>query len=573
MPGVISKLPVGSRLFVGHLAAEKTDKFEIASIFVVYGSIVEILLKGSFGFVQYMDPVACNEAILCENGRVVGGVKIDLSVSRDKRSRGGEREEEQPPTRRGDGGGRDNRHERERDRRRGNVDSYHPVPGDRRDRERDRERNDRREREFDRREKERDRFERDRGRRGGRSRSRSRSRSPPGGARRGGRSDTSTVVGSRAGGGAVPGGLMGVGSFGHQAVLPVGRFQPINLSMSNPNEFALPRRYPPNVPDCQVIVLDDVDRTFISHVESVMRNSGIPVETLFLSRKMSLKVVVHQMIMEGVKAIIFVEHQHVRMGTVSMHVFSNAGTVAEYDNITIEIAAAVFHRDHQSSIQSFSGIQTQGLGLGPLQSPQQMMAALGGVGGHQANLLTSLLGGTGQQQSQQQSLMQPQVGMHYAGAQNSMYGGGAGVAPLPTANSTTASLLAQLQQQQQQPIQSIQSQQFSGLQPSSGIPMPSLKLQSALSGLIPSTGSQSQLQSQQPQQQPPSSVPNLSGFLSILGKQQQQQQGQGQIQQQQPASGMTGVGGGSGGGSGGNDATMSILAKLRQLQELGGGGH
>ncbi|KAJ3194414.1 hypothetical protein HK101_002734, partial [Irineochytrium annulatum] len=68
-PGVISRLPANARLFLGNLASEKTTKFEIAAIFANYGTIVEILLKSSFGFVQFTDPVACQEAIRQEQGR------------------------------------------------------------------------------------------------------------------------------------------------------------------------------------------------------------------------------------------------------------------------------------------------------------------------------------------------------------------------------------------------------------------------------------------------------------------------------------------------------------------------
>ncbi|KAJ3088102.1 hypothetical protein HK102_009590 [Quaeritorhiza haematococci] len=75
-PSVIGKLPPGSRLFLGNLASERTDKGEVASIFAQYGNIVEILFKGSYGFIQYDNPTSCREAIRCEQGRVLGGINL-----------------------------------------------------------------------------------------------------------------------------------------------------------------------------------------------------------------------------------------------------------------------------------------------------------------------------------------------------------------------------------------------------------------------------------------------------------------------------------------------------------------
>ncbi len=83
--GLISKLPRGARLFLGRLPQQMT-KDELASIFVQYGNIVEIVLKGVFGFIQFETHEECKEAADRENQRELHGSRIgtyclDLKVT------------------------------------------------------------------------------------------------------------------------------------------------------------------------------------------------------------------------------------------------------------------------------------------------------------------------------------------------------------------------------------------------------------------------------------------------------------------------------------------------------------
>jgi hypothetical protein len=77
-PNIMFSLPPDSRLFVGNLASEKTSREELARIFAQYGDIFEVVLKESYGFVQYDNPQSCLEAIRMENGRVVAGLKMGM---------------------------------------------------------------------------------------------------------------------------------------------------------------------------------------------------------------------------------------------------------------------------------------------------------------------------------------------------------------------------------------------------------------------------------------------------------------------------------------------------------------
>jgi len=78
-----------ARLFIGNLASEKTSQAELRSIFEPYGRITEkLVIRRSFGFVQFDTMESAQAALNGEQGRAVGGLKIDLSMA-DNRAAGG----------------------------------------------------------------------------------------------------------------------------------------------------------------------------------------------------------------------------------------------------------------------------------------------------------------------------------------------------------------------------------------------------------------------------------------------------------------------------------------------------
>ncbi|KAJ3311121.1 hypothetical protein HDU76_003206, partial [Blyttiomyces sp. JEL0837] len=109
---LIAGLPDGSRMYMGNLefvdlgkkmkgfrggqgeggvVVSGTFSEEIGAIFVVYGDVLEIMLRGSYGFVQFRNPEACAEAVRVENGRrLLNGARLKLAISVDnKRSKFG----------------------------------------------------------------------------------------------------------------------------------------------------------------------------------------------------------------------------------------------------------------------------------------------------------------------------------------------------------------------------------------------------------------------------------------------------------------------------------------------------
>ncbi|KAI9030393.1 hypothetical protein DFJ74DRAFT_468365 [Hyaloraphidium curvatum] len=286
---VMFSLPNDSRLFVGNLASEKTSKEEMARIFAQYGDVYEIVIKDSYGFIQYDNAESVLEAIRMENGRLLAGLKLDLSVAKNRRERRAEQERDRAMR---ETFGRDREPPR----------GFGPYRGS--------DRRDARDRPYDSR-------ERTRGRNRGDSYSpeRRRSYSPP--YSRGGppgRNDSP---------------LMSI--LGGRLRLDI----PISTS-----DFLLPRRYGTNVPEVQVIVIGQVDKQYVLHVENRFRGAGMHVEVLFLSAKLSLELVLQQMNYEGVRAVVFVERGFDATETVTMLIFDGSTGYVEYDRVGLDKAVA-----------------------------------------------------------------------------------------------------------------------------------------------------------------------------------------------------------------------------------------
>ena len=135
-------------MFIGNLATEKTTIPEIEKIFAKHGRLAEPpVLRRSFGFVQFDDPRAAAVAIERENGTMIGGLRIDVSLADNRPVRAKGEDDNGPPSagRRGDRDReRDRGPDRKRERSRERPGGGRPRGNDSgRDRDRDRDRNDR----------------------------------------------------------------------------------------------------------------------------------------------------------------------------------------------------------------------------------------------------------------------------------------------------------------------------------------------------------------------------------------------------------------------------------------------
>ncbi|CAJ0907451.1 4876_t:CDS:2 [Entrophospora sp. SA101] len=114
------------------------------------------------------------------------------------------------------------------------------------------------------------------------------------------------------------------------------------------DEFPLPRRQGNQVPECQIIALEEVDRSYLWQVENAFREATISVHTLHLSRKLQIQAVVRQMIVEGVHAVVFLERALVINGKVNMQIFERQRS---QDNVKYdEDAVGLLSRARVSSV-------------------------------------------------------------------------------------------------------------------------------------------------------------------------------------------------------------------------------
>lgn len=82
LPKTAKNRPKNARVFVGNLASEFTNVNEMTSIFYKYGELIEEpVLRRSFGFIQYASAESASRAVDAEQGRIIGGIAIDLSIA------------------------------------------------------------------------------------------------------------------------------------------------------------------------------------------------------------------------------------------------------------------------------------------------------------------------------------------------------------------------------------------------------------------------------------------------------------------------------------------------------------
>ncbi|KAG8529244.1 uncharacterized protein KY384_005879 [Bacidia gigantensis] len=344
--GTWDRFPQGSRLFLGNLFTEKVSKRMIFDVFSKYGRLAQISMKNAYGFVQFVDPGCSSSALVAEEGTELGGRKIHLEISKPQKN-----------TRNaGNSGNADragrNRRSRSPDYGRGSNtrqgiqhvgqnpygvyerrtrDDYRPVrsPSPRRGYDNHLARNGL------------DRYY------GGK---RSRSRSPPYG--RNGR---------------------------YRSRSPQGR------DLDDERTLPIPRRNPVQVPDVQIIIVDESDRTFVGYIQQSFRDRSLRCDVLQLPRGVSLQAVIKRQILEGVQAVVKIHRKSQVTGKIPLQLFDRSGGPSnirfdEYEELDAAVAADVVIRSKQPQAQPMPQSQhyPQNPGYGPPQHqvhqmPQQHM--------------------------------------------------------------------------------------------------------------------------------------------------------------------------------------------------------
>lgn len=130
--------------------------------------------------------------------------------------------------------------------------------------------------------------------------------------------------------------------------------------------LGIPRRAPTDVPDVQILLMEELDRNFISWVESEIRKRGLKTEVMFLSPRLPVEIVVKRQILEGVMAVVKLTRRTQDASKIPLQVFDRsrgADNVRydDYENLDPSIAAEVVLREKAKVAAA----------LQPQQPPQQ----------------------------------------------------------------------------------------------------------------------------------------------------------------------------------------------------------
>ncbi|KAL4906159.1 hypothetical protein BDW74DRAFT_139271 [Aspergillus multicolor] len=322
--GLWDRFPYGSRLFVGNLPTERVTKRDLFHIFHNYGKLAQISIKQAYGFIQFLEVSSCKRALEGEQGAIVRGRKVHLEISKPQRNTRPAPTQSEPsraPPRRS----------RSPDYARGGLPSNRSSrgPGDRYDRPHEPARlpfSDFRDEPSHRR-REDYRPPRSPSPRGYRAREgyRSRDRTPERFDRRDRRRSRSPYGRDRR----------------YRSPSPRGR-----ATYDSDADIPVPRRAPRDVPDVQILVLEELDRNFIYHIESSFRNRGLRVDVLALGARIPLDAAVKRQASEGVLAVVRLSRPSYLQGKIPLQIFDRSAGVdnvrsIEYPDLDPHVAADI----------------------------------------------------------------------------------------------------------------------------------------------------------------------------------------------------------------------------------------
>ncbi|KAI8627262.1 hypothetical protein F5Y19DRAFT_183569 [Xylariaceae sp. FL1651] len=269
------RFPDGSRIFIGNLSSERVSKKEVFDIFSKFGRLAQISLKQAYGFVQYHTVAEGQAAMDNLQGIEIRGRKINLEFSRQQKKEG-------------EGNNRGNRGKRESDRHENNRarrDDYRPSrqPSPRRG-------NHRQQPSID------SNHNRGRGYHESNTSNRRRSQSPSYGSR---------------------------DPYRHRSPSP---YHPHPAA----TDLDLPRRYGAEIPDVQFLLLQDVERDFVSWAQRAFTAQGLRVDVMFLNPQFPRDAVIQRQVLEGVHAVAELDFRAQQLGKIPLQVFDRS---AGYNNV------------------------------------------------------------------------------------------------------------------------------------------------------------------------------------------------------------------------------------------------
>ncbi|KAJ5240146.1 RNA-binding protein (Nab3) [Penicillium chermesinum] len=389
--GLWDRFPIGSRLFVGNLPTERVTKRDMFHLFHKYGKLAQISIKQAYGFIQFLEAGSCQAALQAEQGALVRGRKIRelltppidhktpnklklIQTSKFPNPNGLPDQRQQSPLAPLLHVARD-------------LQSFHvlcPL-------------------------------------------------GPPPEHRATDMTDLMSRVGShsvisetslRIAGVMIiaphgrhrpdlSGPEMGIGlETEHQSASIVAIDDDLVLLAPAPRprgvydgeaELPVPRRSIRDVPEVQILVLEEVDRNFILHVENAFRNRGLRVDVLVLGPRIPLGAAVHRQYVEGVLAVVRLSRPNQFSRKIPLQIFDrSAGPThvrftGDYPEVDANIAAEVMF--HQAQAMQRPGppasfAPNPAFGVQPVPQvpiPQPGLPALNNPS-NMANLISSLDG-------------------------------------------------------------------------------------------------------------------------------------------------------------------------------------
>ncbi|KAL2176648.1 uncharacterized protein P884DRAFT_270481 [Thermothelomyces heterothallicus CBS 202.75] len=297
------RFPEGSRIFIGNLSSERVSKREVFDVFHRFGRLAQISLKSAYGFVQYHTVAEGQAAMQGAQGIELGGRRIHLEVSRTQKKKD---DRDRSPDRRGPRGSYGSERFDTGDRG-WKRDDYRPgrSPSPRRgDPRSSRDGHYSRDREFG-------------------SYQRRRSRSP------------------------ARFGRYGDDSYRRRSPSPHRR------APSDGDRFDLPRRFGADVPDVQILLLQEVSRDFVGWVQGAFHNKGLKTDVMYLNPRFPRETVVQRQVVEGVHAIVDLDYGAQTKGKIPIQVFIRSGGSSVrfelYQDVDPPIAAELVMREKSQS--------------------------------------------------------------------------------------------------------------------------------------------------------------------------------------------------------------------------------
>lgn len=131
----------------------------------------------------------------------------------------------------------------------------------------------------------------------------------------------------------------------------------------------IPRRAPGEVPDVQILVMEELDRNFTSWVKTEIEKRGLKVDMIFLSPRLPVELVVKRQILEGVIAVVKLTMPTQNASKIPLQIFdrsrgANQVRYDDYENLDPNIAAEVVLREKSKIAAALQPQQ-------PPQPPQQ----------------------------------------------------------------------------------------------------------------------------------------------------------------------------------------------------------